>query len=267
MQKALLQLLTIATIFFALWFTLSKINWRKHLHINQVSKSTEEKLGDLIWENISDKETEIKLLSITKSIDTLLQTLCKANKIEYEKFKVHIIQKDEINAFALPNNHLVIYTGLINNCENEAELLGVLGHEIAHIEKKHITKKLLKEIGLTAIISITGKDNSVVKKAIEILTSSSYDRTLEKEADITSVDYLLKTEINPEPFANFLYKMSNNETNIPKQLYWISTHPESKERAEDIIAYIKDKTIKTKNILYQSKWEQLKNTINNIDEE
>lgn len=267
MQKAFIQLLTLIIIFVALWFGLSKINWRKHLHINQVTKSTEEKFGDFIWESISEKENEIKLLSVTQPIDTLVQTLCKANKINYEKLKIHIVEKDEINAFALPNNHLVVYTGLISDCENEAELLGVLGHEIAHIEKNHITKKLIKEIGLTAIISITGSNNGAVQKAIQLLTSSSYDRTLEREADITSADYLLNTSINPESFANFLYRMSANEKNIPKQVYWITTHPESKERAEDIIAYIKNKAVKPKNIITQQQFDSLVNSVNNLDKE
>jgi len=204
MQKAILQLLSIVAIFLLLWFGLSRIDWRKHLKIDEVSKSSEEKIGDLFWETISSKETEIKLESVSEPIDTLIKSLCKSNQIDFKKLKIHVIQKDEINAFALPNNHLVIYSGLITNCDNEAELLGVLGHEIAHIEKHHIFKKLIKEIGLSTIISMTGGGNSrAIQKAIELITSTGYDRTLEREADITSVDYLLRAEINPEPFANF----------------------------------------------------------------
>jgi beta-barrel assembly-enhancing protease len=245
MQKAILQLLAIVATFLLLWFGFSRINWRKQLKIDEVNQSSEEKIGDLFWESINATEKEIKQPTVTQPIDSLVKSLCSSNSIDYKKLKIHIVEKDEINAFALPNNHLVVYSGLIKDCGNEAELLGVLGHEIAHIEKHHIFKKLVKEIGLATIISITtkGGNNVAVKKAIELITSSSYDRTLEREADITSVDYLLKAEINPEPFANFLYRMSSDEKNMPKQIYWITTHPESKERAEDIIAYIKNKTV------------------------
>jgi len=266
MQKALLQFISIAAIFLLLWFGLSKIDWRKQLKVDEVNKTSEEKLGDLFWKTISSKETELKQQAVTEPLDSLVQSLCKSNDIDFKKLKIHVVEKDEINAFALPNNHLVVYAGLIKDCGSEAELLGVLGHEIAHIEKHHIFKKLVKEIGLAAIISMTGGNNKAVQKTIELITSSSYDRNLEREADITSVDYLLKAEINPEPFANFLYRMSNDEKNIPKQMYWITTHPESKERAEDIIKYIKNKTIKTKSILSQQSWDEFKNATMNIKE-
>jgi predicted Zn-dependent protease len=266
MQKALLQFISIAAIFLLLWFGLSKIDWRKQLKVDEVNKTSEEKLGDLFWKTISSKETELKQQAVTEPLDSLVQSFCKSNDIDFKKLKIHVVEKDEINAFALPNNHLVVYAGLIKDCGSEAELLGVLGHEIAHIEKHHIFKKLVKEIGLAAIISMTGGNNKAVQKTIELITSSSYDRNLEREADITSVDYLLKAEINPEPFANFLYRMSNDEKNIPKQMYWITTHPESKERAEDIIKYVKNKTIKTKSILSQQSWDEFKNATMNIKE-
>lgn len=267
MTKVLLQLLITIAIFFGLWFGLSKVNWRKILHINQISASTEEKFGDLIWKSIEKQEVVMLQPNITEPIDTLVQVLCKANNINYEKLQIHIVEKDEVNAFALPNNHLVVYTGLISDCQNEEELLGVLGHEIAHIEKKHITKKLIKEIGLAAVISIAGGNNGAVQKAIQLLTSSSYDRKLESEADLTSADYLLKAKVNPEPFANFLYRMGEGEEHLPKQAFWISTHPESKERAKEIISYVKNKKVSFKKILTTQQFEQLIDDVNAIDEE
>lgn len=269
MQKALLQLLTIVAIFLLLWTGLSKINWRKKLNIDALNKNTEQKIGDLFWQSISSAETVITTKSATQPLDTLLQVICDANEIDFKKLQIHIIEKDEINAFALPNNHLIVYTGLIKNCNNEAALLGVLGHEVAHIEKKHIFKKLVKEIGLAALISMTtnGSNNKAIKKAVELLTSSSYDRTLESEADITSVDYLIKSNINPEPFADFLYQMSTDENDIPKQIYWISTHPESKKRAEAIIDYIKNKTLVKKNILTPDNWTNFKNATKSNEED
>jgi predicted Zn-dependent protease len=74
------------------------------------------------------------------------------------------------------------------------------------------------------------------------LSSSAYDRKLETEADLTAVGYLEKAGINPEPFANFLYRLSDETKNLPSQIYWISSHPESKERAEKIMGLIKGKS-------------------------
>jgi Zn-dependent protease with chaperone function len=150
---------------------------------------------------------------------------------------------------------LVVYTGLINDCKKQEALQGVLGHEIAHIENNHVMKKLSKEIGLTVLLSATagGNGGQVLKEIFKTLSSSAYDRTLEKEADIASVDYLLKANIDPKPFADFMYKMAmDNQTDM--SLYWISSHPESEERAKYILEYIKGKKIKSKTTLSDKDW-------------
>jgi predicted Zn-dependent protease len=89
----------------------------------------------------------------------------------------------------------------------------------------------------------TGNGNAeVIKATLKQLSSTAYDRSLETEADLTAADYLIKAGIDPEPFANFLYRLADETKNLPSQIYWISTHPESKERAEKIIEQIKGKS-------------------------
>jgi len=239
-RKIILQLVITVAVFASVWFAISQINWMEVFKIEQATKNTEEKIGDLFWDLMKKSENEITSASISPPIDSMLTKICKANLIDREKIKLHILRKDEINAFALPNNHLVIYSGLITACENDAELCGVMSHELAHMEKNHVMNKLMKEIGLSVLISMsTGNGNAeAVKSAIKQLTSSAYDRKLETEADLTAVDYMIKANINPEAFANFMYRLSDETKNIPRQLFWISTHPESKERAEKMIERI-----------------------------
>jgi len=98
----------------------------------------------LIWDEISNTEDVITNDSVVKTLDKLIIPICEANDIERDSLKIHIVQKDEINAFALPNNHLVVYTGLIEDCKKQEALQGVLGHEIAHIEKNHVMKKIVQ---------------------------------------------------------------------------------------------------------------------------
>jgi predicted Zn-dependent protease len=66
-----------------------------------------------------------------------------------------VLNNDEINAFALPNGHLIVYSGLILNSDNQEELIGFICHEIAHIALNHIMKRLVKEIGTSVLISMT----------------------------------------------------------------------------------------------------------------
>lgn len=237
MRKIFIELIVSVALLLGTWFVLSQIDWMKLLNIEQTSKNTEEKVGDLFWDLLKKSETEITSTSAVSVVDSMVTFICEKNAIDPAQIKVHLLHKDEINAFALPNHHLVVYSGLINACENQQELYGVLGHEIAHMEKNHVMNKLVKEIGLSMLISIsTGNGNSeVIRNGLKQLSSSAYDRKLETEADLTAVEYLVKAGIDPQPFANFLYRLADETKNLPSQIYWISTHPESKARAEAII--------------------------------
>lgn len=267
MKKILLQFLTILILFYACWFALYQIDWMRLFKIEQITKKTEEKLGDLYWDILQKTENEIKSDSIITKVDIILNHICKANYIERKNIKLHILKKDEINAFALPNNHLVIYSGLIEECENEAEISGVLCHEIAHMEKQHVIKKLGKEVGLAVLISMTtGNGNGeVAKRTLKLLSSTAYDRKLETEADLTAADYLIKANIDPEPFSNFLFRLAKNEKKLPKQVFWISTHPDSEERSLKIIEYIKNKEIVKDSLLSSEEWKSLKEHIKHTE--
>jgi len=260
MKKPIIQGLITILLFFVTWFTLTQIDWMKIFKVQKVTDKTEQKLGELFWEVFKKSEKEIKNTHVVNSVDSIVTHICKANKIDRSKLKIHVLEKDDINAFALPNGHLIIYSGLILNSENQEELAGVICHEIAHIELNHVIKKLIKEIGLSVLISMTtgNSDAEVIKETAKMLSSSAFDRSLEKDADIKAVDYLVNANINPEPFADFLFKLSDTEHEATKYLIWISTHPDSKDRAEYIIEYKKGKETQCKPILSNETWDKLK---------
>lgn len=258
-MKLFLKFLLLVALFFASWFVLRQVDWVTLLKVKQMTRTTEEKLGNLFWEMLNQTEDIDHSPEVAGTIDSLVTHLCKANALDREKIKLHVVEKDMVNAFTLPDGHLVVLTGLVNESENEAELLGVIAHELAHVEKNHVMKKLVKEIGLSVLISMTkGGSGETVRQTMQLLTSSAYDRELEREADLTAVDFLIKAKVDPEPFANFLYRLSENEEHIPRQVFWITTHPDSKERAENIINYMKGRDIHKKSILTPEQWGKLK---------
>lgn len=265
-NKTLVQGFITVILFFGLWFSLSQINFVSFFKIEERSATIEHKLGDMIWDNIAHSENVITNDSITNALDKLLKPICDANNIDRNSLKIHIVEKDEVNAFALPNNHLVVYTGLITDCKKQEALQGVLGHEIAHIQNNHVMKKLSKEIGLTVILSAStgGKGGQVLQQIFQTLSSTAYDRTLEKEADITSVDYLLKANINPEPMADFMYELAQKEQ-MPNAFSWIATHPESEERAKYILQYIKDKKFKKEQTLSDQNWKLFQKQVKTLE--
>jgi len=265
MRKVIFQGFVIIAIFFATLVILRQINWMSLFRVEQATMQMEEKLGDLFWDVFNKAEDEINDPYIKSSIDSIVTKLCDKNNLDRSRIKLHLLDKDEINAFALPNGHLVIYSGLILASENPEELSGVISHEVAHIELNHVMKKLIKEVGLSMLISMTtnGGGSEIIRETATTLSSSAFDRTLEKEADIKAIDYLIESNIDAEPFANFLYRLSDNDPKIVKYLSWTASHPESKQRAEYIIEYSKGKAIDKESVLKEETWKKLIEEINN----
>jgi beta-barrel assembly-enhancing protease len=263
-MKALYKGLIVLACFFGLFFLLSQVNFVKLFEIDKAKSSTEQKLGDVIWDNIKISEELILNDKATKTLDKLVEGICEKNNIEKDSLKVHLIKKDEVNAFALPDNHLVVYSGLIQDVKNQSALVGVLGHEIAHIENRHVMRKLSREIGFSVLISLTtgGKDPGLMKQIFKTLTSSAYDRDLEKEADLASVEYMLAANVNPTHLADFLYDMSTNEGELNSKLAWLNSHPESEERAKYILEYIKGKKIKNTEFVSKNEWDSFRESLN-----
>jgi predicted Zn-dependent protease len=266
MKKIIFQIIVLVALFFGTWYALSYANWMSILRVEKISNATEKKLGDLVWNFYSKSETEIDNKEIVEPIDSLLTKICISNNIDRKKIKLHILESDEINAFALPDRHLVINTALILSVKNESELSGVIAHEVAHMEMKHVMKKLVKEMGISAILSIsTGNAGSeIIKKVVKLISSSAYDRKLEKEADTKAVDYLIKSKINPLPFADFMQRLADKEADTPEYFNWISTHPDSKERAQYIKDYSGQRLKKPEPVLSNDSWEKLQVDLQNL---
>jgi predicted Zn-dependent protease len=115
------------------------------------------------------------------------------------------------------------------------------------------------------LIAMTSGKGSpeTIQQAVHLLSSTAYDRTLESEADMTAVEYLEQANMNPEPFANFLFRMSAKDNGLPKQISWISTHPDSEERSKAILERMKDQKFEIKAVLDSIQWKKLKEDLKN----
>jgi predicted Zn-dependent protease len=188
---------------------------------------------------------EVKDRKIVEPIQQMVRKICSDNNIIPSSINVHVVENKEINAFAMPGRHLVVHTGLIDFADDEDEIAGVIAHEIAHIESGHVVKKLGKEIGLSILMNLTLGDigGEVVRNALSTITSTAYDRSLEKEADLNAVDYMIAAKMNPTYLASFLEKL-DKQSKTPEVLKWVSTHPDSKERVRYINEKVKSQNIK-----------------------
>ena len=238
MKKLFFLLLFIVIAFGGCYYVYSKINWSGLFGVKKITENLDEQLGDVFWKSYSAEMVEVKDTKIVEPIQQMVSNICSENKIAPSTINVHVVENKEINAFAMPGRHLVLHTGLIDFADNQEEIAGVIAHEIAHIESGHVVKKLGKEIGLSILMNLTLGDigGEVVRNALSTITSTAYDRSLEKEADLKAVDYMVAAKLNPTYLASFLEKL-DKESQTPEVLQWVSTHPDSKVR----VRYINEK--------------------------
>jgi predicted Zn-dependent protease len=267
MQKALsliIKFLVLAGLFFSCWLLLSRIDFMNRYGISELSDENETKIGEYILDEIKDRYDVIRNDSICVMVDSIKIRICNAAGIDVETINVLILDDTEINAFALPGDHLVINKGLIMYTESPEELAGVMAHEIAHLHFDHITKRLLREVGISMLFVIAsgGSNSQVIGEVIRTLSSRAFDREQETEADMEGLKMLKKASVDPEPFANFLFRLSQDKRSIADEMTFFSTHPASSERASEILNEIKGKKIPAKPFAFgdwkrvqQSDWE------------
>lgn len=259
MGKAIYQLSVIVLVFFALWFGLSQIDYVKKFHLNELSKKTEKKLGDVLMETIGDEDEKIDNDTTQVILNKLKERICISNGIKPNEINIHLVLSNNINAFALPGNNLIIYSNLIQNCDSASELCGVMAHEIGHMQLNHVMKRLAGEIGITLLASVATNGNSqVASRIIRTLSTSAFEREQESEADRFAVMSLQKANIDPRGFSGFMLKLAESNTGIPEQLEWISSHPDSKKRADAILHQYMTRTSGFRSPVSEKEWATLK---------
>jgi predicted Zn-dependent protease len=161
-------------------------------------------------------------------------------------WQVKIVQDDKVlNAFCTPGGYIYVYTGLIKYLDTEDQLAGVMGHEIAHADKRHTTDNLTKAYGWQLLIDVVvGSNQGAVTEIAKSLASLSYSRAAEREADNFSVIYLCPTEYKSDGAAGFFEKMQEEGTGgrVPE---FISTHPNPDNRIQSIRQKAKDENCNT----------------------
>lgn len=152
-------------------------------------------------------------------------------------WRVRIIKKDDVlNAFCTPGGYIYVYTGLIKYLDNETQLAGVMGHEIAHADKRHSANQMVKQYGLNALISVlTGGNAGELSTLAANLLLLKYGRDDESEADKFSVKYLNGTSYDARGAKYFFEKLiaSGQGGSTPA---FLSTHPNPDTRVADITA-------------------------------
>lgn len=154
-------------------------------------------------------------------------------------FTIKVIDSDEVNAFALPGGFFYVNKGLILAADNEAELAGVMAHEIAHVAARHAvenqTKAMLAEYGMIAgSIFLGGILGAVINNAAQfgaLLGFMKFSRSAEEEADKLGVQYMYASGYDPNAMATMFEKlMAKNQKKPGFISKAFSSHPMANDR-------------------------------------
>jgi len=176
---------------------------------------------------------------VTEYVNRIGQNLVR-NSDSKVPFTIKVIDTDEINAFALPGGFFYVNSGLILAADNEAELAGVMAHEIAHVAACHVAREQTRSniVNLASIPLIFVPGGWAVYEATQAamgigvpLTFMKFSRNFESEADFLGMEYMYKTGYDPQSFISFFEKIEAQEKKKPGTLAKaFSSHPMTPDR-------------------------------------
>lgn len=188
---------------------------------------------------------------LQKYVDRIGQKLAAKSHRAHLKYHFTVLDSAEINAFALPGGYIYVTRGIMAYLDSEAELAGVLGHEIGHVTARHSVRQQAGEFAsnvLSVLIAATTGQSSLGNLSQQLSTGlvRGYGREHELEADKLGAEYLNKTRYDPENmlevigvlkdqevYEKKLAKRENRPANIYHGVY--STHPQNDERLKTVV--------------------------------
>ena len=213
----------------------------------EVSIEQEEKLGDLFKEMIWDQYPTIKEGAADSAFQQIKDRLITALDTTAYRYQFTIIKSDQINAFTIPGGNIFMFSELLKIAETPEEVAAVLAHEIGHAERRHVVSKLIKELSITAIVSVlSGGDPSILIQALKEIVGNSFDRKQEEEADKFAMELLEKASISPKSLARFFERLNEKNLDYDENLEILMTHPHNDKRIEQVRRYKTKNTFKPK---------------------
>lgn len=236
---------------------------------NWKNPSTEEEitLGREIAGNLLGAAPLVKDAALQKYVNSVGRWVASQSERPELPWRFGVIESEDINAFAAPGGYIMLTKGLYRKLTNEAQLAGVLGHEIGHVVKKHQLKVLQKQqllnMGAGFLSSKYAKDNKLVSKAIGTgaeISARSLDKSAEFEADRLGLSYAARAGYEPYGLTEVLQTIGQTNKNDGSVTLLFKTHPHPDDRLVALGDAISNKLDNIKNgKTLENRFYQLKN--------
>lgn len=204
-----------------------------------VSDQEERKIGEDVSAKIRQRFGVVQSAPVHKYVTLVGATLAKQSERPALPWTFIVLDTDGVNAFASPGGIIHITRGALGLIRSEAELAGVLAHEIGHVAHKHTVNAIRKnkavQLGTSETMSDRGPFlDKIANKAYEMVLENKFDRGDEMDADKVSVTLTEKAGYAPGTLAAFLTRLDDRNKDQPAQNGLFASHPETKERIETI---------------------------------
>ncbi len=234
-----------------------------------ISLKEEHKLAREFMKYIARNHELIDDPTIAGYVDRMGQKILAGMPKQPFKYHFYVIKEDSYNAFAIPAGHIFIHSGLLSAMESEDELAGILGHEIAHVVCRHISKRIERSkridfatmAGMVAGIFIgaaTGDGAAAQTLAFGAAAagqtaSLAYSREDEAQSDQLGLQYVQRAGYDPKGLITILKKIRSKQWFSSKQIpTYMMTHPALEERIVWIDSWSKSNQTDQPSIAAQS---------------
>jgi predicted Zn-dependent protease len=206
---------------------------------NWYSTETEIRMGKSYAMQLEKSVKFVNDPVVNEYVNRIAQNLVKTSDAKVP-FTIKVIDSDEVNAMALPGGFMYVNSGLILTADDEAEMAGVIAHEISHVAAHHAVREQTRlnyaQLGTIPLIFIGGWTGYGIYEAAQIgipLTFLQFSRGFESQADFLGVQYMYRAGYDPQAFVTIFEKLENLEKTKPHLISKaFSSHPQTPDRIE-----------------------------------
>jgi hypothetical protein len=215
-----------------------------------ISEKAERQIGEQISLSLRTRFGVVQDLKVTKYVTLVGSTLTQASERPNLDWKFIVLDTDAVNAFAAPGGFIHVTRGLLGFCKNEAELAGVLGHEITHVTAKHTvhfiehSNQISFGAGAASSKERYGADvlTQIAERAGHFIFDNQYDQGQEDQADEIGVQLANELGYDPHGLQDVLKRLDARNSGRNDKNGWFSSHPATKDRINHVEKVIsKDK--------------------------
>ena len=214
----------------------------------RISEADERKLGEEVSQRLRQEFGVYQNKEVAKYVALVGRVLAQGSSRPGLDWQFIVLDTDGVNAFASPGGFVHITRGALGLVRNEAELAGVLGHEITHITAKHTVRAIQKSKVVSLSASEVGSSGGLAQSVVSRLAEAAYsniinnkfDRNDEVESDKVGIGLANKAGYAPGALSDVLKRIEDRNKNQDQPNGMFASHPLITDRVENIAKVIKD---------------------------